>query len=110
VSVNDEGQPFLVGLEDALLDRVDALRYVIVAHLGNPTDGLCALYLCIPIQTEGGRIVRWGYAEQLYVAARGAGVPGEPSDPRPAEEFVPPVDAPAEEPEAEVVVTSKENA
>ena len=31
----------------------------IVAHVGNPTDGLCALYLAAPIESRGGQVTGW---------------------------------------------------
>ncbi len=107
VSVNTEGQLILGGLEDAMADQVDELRYVIVAHLGNPSDGLCAVYLCIPIQTEGGKIKRWGYVEAIY--RRGmissSAAPPPPFAPPAVNPEVPV--APQEEPEADVIVTAK---
>lgn len=108
-TLNSEGQPFLVGLEDAMIDRVDDLRYVVVAHMGNPTDGLCAVYLCIPIQAEGGKIKRWGYAECIYNRGQGDSIappPPPPSGGPPPEDREVPI-APEEEPEADVVVTAR---
>jgi hypothetical protein len=108
ISATDEGHPILVGLEDAMIDRVDELRYVVVAHMGNPTDGLCAVYLCIPIHTEGGKIKRWGYAEAIYQRTLGnsaAPPPPPPGGPPPENPELP--IAPAEEPEADVVVTAR---
>lgn len=31
----------------------------IIAHLGNPADGLCALYLAAPIESRGGQVTGW---------------------------------------------------
>lgn len=106
MSISEEGYPFLVGLEDSMLDRVDALRYVVVAHLGNPTSGLCAIYLCIPIKTENGKIKRWGYAEALYLRDKGLGSTPLPSIPPPPENPSLPLTI-EEEPEADVIVTAK---
>jgi len=108
VTINDEGFPFLIGLEDSMVDRVDDLRYVVVAHTGNPTDGLCAVYLCIPIHTEGGKIKRWGYVEAIYVRGQsnsGAPPPPPVGGPPPVNPEVP--IAPQEEPEADVIVTAR---
>lgn len=107
ISVTDEGHPFLVGLEDAMLDRVDELRYVVVAHMGNPTDGLCAVYLCIPIYTESGKIKRWGYAEAIYQRTMGnsAAPPRPPGGPPSVNPELP--IAPEEEPAGDVVITAR---
>lgn len=108
MSVNAEGQLVLLGLEDAMMDRVDNLRYVVVAHLGNPTHGLCAVYLCIPVRTESGKITRWGYVEPIYMAQKGSrSIPPPPSMVLPPEDTVGPV-VPEEVPERNVVVTAKE--
>ncbi|PKN49306.1 MAG: hypothetical protein CVU63_02535 [Deltaproteobacteria bacterium HGW-Deltaproteobacteria-20] len=106
MSVNDQGQPILLGLEDAMVDSVEDLRYAVVAHMGNPRDGLCAVYICIPIQTEFGKIKRWGFAEEIYKLDREAvgPVPPQPSALPPETPEVPIV---PEEPEAEIVVTAK---
>lgn len=103
----NDGHPILPGLEDELLDQVDALRYVVVAHLGNPEDGLCALYLCIPIEKSGGKIRRWGYAEPIYIADGTMAVSVEAPD-APLTPEAPRISVPAEEPEGDVVVSPKE--
>jgi hypothetical protein len=108
MSVSYEGQPFLLGLEESMLDRVEDARYVVVAHLGNPSQGLCAIYLCIPIQAEGGKIKRWGFVEAIY--RRDQGLSAAPPPPTPS--GPPPVNperpvAPQEEPEADVIVTAR---
>ncbi|MDQ7814191.1 MAG: hypothetical protein RDU25_00070 [Patescibacteria group bacterium] len=106
MSVNDQGQPILLGLEDAMVDSVEDLRYAVVAHMGNPRDGLCAVYICIPIQTEFGKIKRWGFAEEIYKLDREAvgPIPPQPSALPPETPAVPIV---PEEPETEIVVTAK---
>jgi hypothetical protein len=108
MSVNTEGQLVLLGLEAEVMDRVDDLRYVVVAHLGNPRDGLCAVYLCIPVRAENGKITGWGYAECIYKAQQGNRSirPTAPAMP-PPEHQISPV-APEEVPEGDVVVTGKE--
>ncbi len=46
---------------------------VVIAHLGNPTDGLCAVYLALPDSIDdNNRIKRWGHAERIW--QRGDGV------------------------------------
>jgi len=106
---NNEGQPFFDGFELSMLDDVTARRYVVVAHLGNPTDGLVAVYLCIPIEKSQGKITRWGYAEQIFSGEDVLGtIPAELDIPHPAEEPEKPI-VPTlhnEEPEGEVVVTA----
>lgn len=54
--------PYLPGL----LPEVNQLRNVVLAHMGNPDDGLCAAYLCFPIQAEGGHISQWAYSLELH--------------------------------------------
>lgn len=106
MSLSDEGYPILVGLEDSMLDRVNDLRYVVVAHMGNPISGLCAIYLCVPIRTKNGKIQRWGYAEAIYLRDRNKGSMIPPPSVPPPEN--PPLDiALQEEPEGEVIVTAK---
>lgn len=40
---------------------------VVIAHLGNPEDGLCAVYLAVPDQVdEQNRICRWAHTELLW--------------------------------------------
>ena len=106
--VDDDGQPFLTGLEEFMLDRVDLRRYGVIAHLGNPKDGLSAIYLCIPVQAEGGKITRWGYAEPIYLRTMGkSGAPPAPPVGGPPPEVPPQPIAPEEEPEGDVVVTAR---
>lgn len=111
--MTDEAYPMLKGIETSMLDDIAQLRYAVIAHLGNSADGLCAVYLCIPVNVEDGKIKRWGYAECIY--RRQAGVATAPP-PRlalpPAVDHVPPVvpyrsSIPAEEPEGDVIVTPK---
>ena len=49
-----------------LVPEVNQLRNVVLAHMGNPDDGLCAAYLCFPIKAEGERIIKWGYTHELH--------------------------------------------
>jgi hypothetical protein len=41
-------------------------KNLILAHMGNPEDGLCAVYLCVPTREENGRIREWGFADLLW--------------------------------------------
>lgn len=103
-----DSQLLLAGLEDFMVDRVDLRRYGVIAHLGNPKDGLSAVYLCIPVQAEGGKITRWGYAEPIYQRTMGnsAAPPPPPVDGPPPEVLPQPI-APEEEPEGDVIVTAR---
>jgi hypothetical protein len=40
-------------------------KKVVLAHLGNPEDGYGKSYLCIPTREADGKIVEWGYAQEL---------------------------------------------
>lgn len=99
VSGETARQLLLDGFDDLLITRVDQLRYAVVAHLGNAEHGLGAVYLCIPIETEHGKITRWGYTEPLFVAEH----PAAHRVPTPAQ----PAALPQEEPEEEVIVRPK---
>lgn len=63
-------QLFLPGFEDKELDPMGGslMLNVVLAHIGNPTDGACAIYLCLPINEENGRIMSWGYTKLLWKA------------------------------------------
>lgn len=52
---------YLPGLEPDL----QLAKKVVLAHLGNPEDGYAKSFLCIPTREQDGRIVEWGYAEEL---------------------------------------------
>lgn len=39
---------------------------LVLAHLGNPEDGLEALYLCAPTETDGRRITGWAFVDPLW--------------------------------------------
>lgn len=58
-----EAQLWLPGLENAGLEQA---RTIVIAHLGNPEDGLCAVYLCVPGKAEGGKITAWACAIQIW--------------------------------------------
>ncbi len=58
-------QPFLFSEMEPSVAFPEKL---VLAHLGNPEDGLQAVYLCAPAETEKKRISRWAYAECLWSA------------------------------------------
>lgn len=71
---NDEGamtmmidprQQFFPGMELKPEDFADHRNYVI-AHLGNPEDGLGAIYLCIPAGEFGQKVRRWAYTHLVW--------------------------------------------
>ena len=39
---------------------------VVLAHIGNPLDGMGAVYLCVPVYEKKGRIKLWGYTDLLW--------------------------------------------
>lgn len=58
-------QQYLPGMEPKPEDFADKRRYVL-AHLGNPDDGLGAVYLCIPAGRFGEKIEAWAYARLIW--------------------------------------------
>ena len=72
----------------------DAPVDLVLAHFGNPSRGLEAVYLCVPTAVENERLSAWGYKKLLWRRggqAAGSLEPGMP--PSPAPEV--PIDAPA---------------
>jgi hypothetical protein len=60
--------PFESGCpERAFPDELKA----VLAHIGNPGQGLGAVYLCVPVYEKKGRIRRWGHTELLWKAEEG---------------------------------------
>jgi hypothetical protein len=60
---------------------------IVIAHQGNPTQGLCALYLCLPDSVnDRGRIDHWGHVEPLWRRA------GDESTPIDIKVALPPVE------------------
>ena len=43
-------------------------RRVVLAHMGNPDDGLRAVYLCIPERAKDDRIAAWAYTRLVWRA------------------------------------------
>jgi hypothetical protein len=78
---NDEA--WLPGLEPKLLPKL------VLAHLGNSEDGICAVYLCAPKRFESGCVAEWAFAEELW-RREGEELPLAPASPTtphaPAEE------------------------
>ena len=53
---------YLPGLEPDLTGA----RKVVLAHMGNPDDGLCAVYVCIPVRHDAaGHITEWGFTFEI---------------------------------------------
>lgn len=52
---------FLPGLEPNL----NEVTRLVLAHIGNQEDGLCAAYICFPLANASGGI-EWGYVQELY--------------------------------------------
>jgi hypothetical protein len=52
---------FLPGLEPDLRNA----NTIVLAHIGNEHDGLCSLYLCVPI-TDDAQNLEWGYVREIY--------------------------------------------
>ncbi len=78
--------PYLPGLEPDL----QSSRSVVLAHMGNPEDGLCAAYLCFATRQSNDRISEWGFALPILETGTGTIVP--PDDgPLVPEEAIDPV-------------------
>lgn len=86
-------QPYLPGTgfaPEPTTPETGTARSLVLAHLGNPVDGLCAVYLCVPTREENNRIREWGFAELLWSAST-TDVAEPPPATRTPEEFVEPV-------------------
>lgn len=42
------------------------LRNVILGHMGNAEDGLCTIYICMPVLDEKENFIRWGYTQKIW--------------------------------------------
>lgn len=86
-----EEQLCLPGLEETY--DLPKARKVVIAHLGNPDDGLGAIYLCIAGRTDGERITSWAYTHPIWHLHdqddRAAPVAPPPPD-KPADEVIAP--------------------
>ncbi len=76
-------QPYLPGLAPDITNA----RNLILAHLGNADDGLCAVYLCVPTREENDRIREWGFSELIWRAEL-VNVPTSPAADRAPEEII----------------------
>lgn len=66
-----EPELVLPGLEDYLhhVPDVHGVSRLLLAHHGNPDDGLQALHVCIPIRFGDEQLIRqWAFARQLWAA------------------------------------------
>lgn len=83
-------QPFLFSEMEPSVAFPEKL---VLAHLGNPEDGLEAVYLCAPAETEKKRISRWAYAECLWsrTSSSVSATPTAVAQPVPAETLEEPV-------------------
>jgi hypothetical protein len=108
-----EAQLWLRGISKT--QGVERAKKVIVGHLGNPDEGLRAIYLCVPGKKRGARITEWAYTIPLWRAGDAIELPQPPSLPveevisppaielrdPPQEEDVPPPEIPLNPEEAE---------
>lgn len=87
---NENGAPALVDMNqfslDLKFDETVPPRALVLAHLGNPTNGLEALYLAAPGSKQDGRISEWSYTKLIWrmSATGGHGQPTPPQLPPPA--------------------------
>lgn len=85
--LNESGAPQLADLNQFCLDLQDEQavpRAMVLAHFGNPYNGLEALYLAVPAGRQGNRIGSWAYADLLWKRQAGeGGIPLRPDLPRP---------------------------
>lgn len=60
---------------------------IIIAHMGNPDDGLCAVYLAVPGEVSQGRIRSWRYTQLIWSrqVTVAPSVQSEPERPAPVE-------------------------
>ncbi len=67
-------------------------RKVVIAHLGNPEDGMGAVYLCIAGHTDGERITSWAYTHPIWNVGDEDAVetPAAPPPDKPADEVIAP--------------------
>jgi hypothetical protein len=87
---NENGAPSLVDVNQYDLDLNDATqsvpRALVLAHFGNPTNGLEALYAAVPSSKRDNKIDGWNYTKLLWRRESGemSGPPSPPDLPRPA--------------------------
>ena len=83
-------QLWLPGMEEIF--NLPKARKVVIAHLGNPEDGMGAVYLCIAGHADGERITSWAYTHPIWNADDEDVVetPAAPPPPKPADEVIAP--------------------
>lgn len=59
-----QAQLWLPGVDRAA--GIEKARKVVIAHLGNPEDGLGAIHACIPGKTVGDRIAGWAVTQRMW--------------------------------------------
>lgn len=52
--------------EEKVETEITELKNIIIAHMGNSEDGLCALYLCFPIYDKEEKIVKWARTMKIW--------------------------------------------
>lgn len=84
-----EQQLWLAGMAEVF--DLPKARKLVIAHLGNPDDGLGAIYLCIAGRADGERITSWAYTHQIWHAdSEDAIAPTSvPTSDKPADEVIP---------------------
>lgn len=67
---NDKGAGLLANINSGQIEIFDELdespTAVVLAHYGNPTTGLEAVFLKKPVSQTNGRISRWGHIERVF--------------------------------------------
>lgn len=69
MATNQESQLsfFDMELEEEKVEaEVTKLKNIIIGHMGNSEDGLCALYLCFPILEKEEKIVKWAHTIKIW--------------------------------------------
>lgn len=84
-----EQQLWLPGMAEVF--DLPKARKLVIAHLGNPEDGLGAIYLCIAGRTDGERITSWAYTHEIWHADSddATAAAATPAPDRPADEVIP---------------------
>jgi hypothetical protein len=72
--VHEAASLFLPGLQP----DVTRARRFILAHLGNPTDGLGAVYLTVAARSGAGTGIEWVFAHRVYIADSTSPAPTTP--------------------------------
>ena len=85
-----QAQLWLPGIDRSA--GIEQARKVVIAHLGNPDDGLGAIYACIPGRTVGDRITGWAWTHRIWHLEDGRSAEVvAPASPPPAEVIEAPV-------------------